>query len=181
MQENIDLESIINQSISLPSYVSKWMIGNKESITQYYSEKEHSMIWEFVPGPESMGPPGLCHGGMLASIMDEGMGSFVFLNGHIVFTVNLQINYRSPAPLNRTYFAISKLVRLESKRIYAECRITDIDNYLFASSSGLYIKTSWDKMLNPPEKYEKFKILKKLLDEGMPLSEVLRKIKYSNT
>ena len=179
MPENVDIESIIDVSIRLPFHVSKWLMGDKEklNITQYYSEKQHSMIWEFIPGPDTMGPPGLCHGGLLASIMDEGMGSFVFLNGHIVLTVNLQVNYRAPAPLNRIYFAISKLVRIESKRIYAECRITDIDNYLFASSSGLYIETSsWDEVENPSVDFEKFKILKKLLNEGTPLSEVLRKI-----
>ena len=178
MPENADIESIINESMRLPFYGSKWLMGDEKrvNITQYYSEKQHSMIWEFIPGSDVMGPPGLCHGGLLASIMDECMGSFVFLNGHIVFTVNLQIKYRSPAPLNQIYFAISQIVRTGSKRIYAECRITDINNYLFASSSGFFIKTSWDKVQNLPVDFEKFKMLKKLLNEGTPLSEVLRKI-----
>ena len=178
MPQDENIESILKTSLHLPFRVSNWLLSDKERvrIEQYYSEKQKSIIWEFIPGSGVMGPPGFCHGGFLASIMDESMGSCAFWNGHIVMAIHLQIKYRSSSPLNRVYFALSRLTRIETKRIYTESKIVDIDNNIFASSSGVYIKVPWEKMKDPPIDFKKFKTLKKLLEKGIPVSEILRKI-----
>ncbi len=41
--------------------------------------------------------------------------------------------------MNQVYYSISELTRIDSKRIQAECRITDWENKVYASSSGLFI------------------------------------------
>jgi len=178
MPQEENIKSILKTSLRLPFHVSNWISGGKEkvSIEQYYSEEQKSVIWKFIPGSGVMGPPGFCHGGFLASVMDESMGSCAFWNGHIVMAIHLQIKYRASSPLNKVYFVISRLTRLETRRIYTGSTIIDMNNKIFASSTGVYVKVPWEKMKDPPIEFEKFKILKELLNEGLSVSEILRKI-----
>jgi acyl-coenzyme A thioesterase PaaI-like protein len=142
MPQKRDIESIIKSSSIIPSNLSHWLKGDKEKVSfiHYYNEKQRLLIWEFRPQSNTMGAPGYCHGGFLTSVMDEAMGSLAYLNGHIVMSALLQVKFRNPVPLNQVYFSISELLRIDSKRIQTECRITDIDNKVYASSSGLYVQ-----------------------------------------
>jgi len=178
MPQDENIESVLKASLHLPFHVSHWISGGKEKvrIEQYYSEKQKSVIWKFIPGTGVMGPPGFCHGGFLASVMDESMGSCAFWNGHIVMAIHLQIKYRASSPLNKVYFVISRLTRLETRRIYTGSTIIDMNNKIFASSTGVYVIVPWEKIKDPPVEFEKFKILKNLLNEGLSVSEILRKI-----
>ena len=178
MLQDENIGSVLKASLHLPFHVSHWLSGGKEkvSIEQYYSEEQKSVIWKFIPGSGVMGPPGFCHGGFLASVMDESMGSSAFWNGHIVMAIHLQIKYRASSPLNKVYFVISRLTRLETRRIYTESTIIDMNNKIFASSTGVYVKVPWEKMKDPPVEFEKFKILKELLAKGLPISKILKEI-----
>ena len=142
MTQKIDIESIINSSSVIPSYLSHWLKGDKEKagFIHYYNEKLRILIWEFRPQSPTMGTPGYCHGGFLTSVMDESMGTLAYLNGHIVMSAYIQVKFRKPAPLNQVYYSISELIRIDSKRIQSECRITDFENKVYASSSGLFVQ-----------------------------------------
>ena len=142
MPQKRDIESIIHSSTVIPLNLSHWLKGDKEKIgfIHYYNEKHKLLIWEFRPQLNTMGAPGYCHGGFLTSVMDESMGSLAYLNGHIVMSANLQVRFRKPVPLDQVYYSISELIHIDSKRIQAECRITDIENKVYVSSSGLYVQ-----------------------------------------
>jgi len=141
MLQKGNIEWLINSSSVIPSNLSHWLKGDKEKagFIHYYNEKQRILIWEFRPQSNTIGAPGYCHGGFLTSIMDESMGSLAYLNGHIVMSAYLQVKFRDPVPMNQVYYSISELTRIDSKRIQAECRITDWENKVYASSSGLFI------------------------------------------
>jgi len=83
------------------------------------------------------------------------MGSLAYLNGHIVMSAYLQVKFRDPVPLNQVYYSISELKRIDSKRIQAECRITDKENKVYASSSGLFIQLPDEMVENVVANYER--------------------------
>ena len=142
MPRTFNIQSIINSSSLLPTNLSRWLNGDDErvNIIQHSNQKERCLIWEFLPKSNTMGPPGFCHGGFLFSVMDECMGALAFLNGHIAMAASVQVKFREPVPLNQVHFAISELIHVDTKRIHAECVISDIDNNIYAYSSGVYIQ-----------------------------------------
>ena len=72
---------------------------------------------EVVPGPAFEGAPGLLHGGMAATLLDECMGALSHaLDRHITVTANLLVRYRLPVPLDGTK------LRVESWRERPELR-----------------------------------------------------------
>ena len=83
------------------------------------------------------------------------MGSLVFLNGHIVMSAYLRVKFREPVPLNQVYYSISEFTHIDSKRIQVECRITDWENKVYASSSGLFIQLPDEMVKNVVANFER--------------------------
>ena len=157
MLQKGNIEWLINSSSVIPSNLSHWLKGDKEKagFIHYYNEKQRIIIWEFRPQSNTIGAPRYCHGGFLTSIMDESMGSLAYLNGHIVMSAYLQVKFRDPVPMNQVYYSISELTRIDSKRIQAECRITDWENKVYASSSGLFILLPDEMVKNVVANFER--------------------------
>jgi len=59
------------------------------------------------------GPPGHCHGGIIATILDEAMGKVNKLRQVVALTSEITINYLKPVPLN-------KPLRVESRESVSE-------------------------------------------------------------
>jgi uncharacterized protein (TIGR00369 family) len=47
------------------------------------------------------GPPGYCHGGIIATVLDEAMAKLNKPNGVLAVTGHLAIDYRRPLPLGK--------------------------------------------------------------------------------
>jgi acyl-coenzyme A thioesterase PaaI-like protein len=59
---------------------------------------ESSVIATAIVDPMFQGPPGRVHGGVIALIVDEVMGSVNRIVGQRAFTARLTVNLRAPAP-----------------------------------------------------------------------------------
>lgn len=64
------------------------------------------------------GPPGHCHGGIIATILDEAMGKVNRLRDVVAVTSKMTVNYLKPVPLN-------KPLRVESRevRVFGRCHV----------------------------------------------------------
>ena len=72
---------------------------------------------EVVPTVAFEGAPGLLHGGIAATLLDECMGALSHvLDRHVTVTANLAVKYRLPVPLDGT------TLRVESWRDRPELR-----------------------------------------------------------
>jgi len=68
------------------------------------------ITWQLEPGNQisaffefsefQQGPPGFVHGGASAAVLDEAMGLSIWNCGYRAVTVNLNINYHKPIPLD---------------------------------------------------------------------------------
>src|SRR6478736_10017427 len=47
------------------------------------------------------GPPGHCHGGIIATILDDAMGKVNKLRHVVALTSEIKVNYLKPVPLNK--------------------------------------------------------------------------------
>ena len=60
------------------------------------------MLSTLEVGDYHQGAPGLAHGGVIATAMDEAMGVLNRLLAVPVVTVHLEIDYRRPVPVGTT-------------------------------------------------------------------------------
>lgn len=81
-----------------------------------------SMVSISYLGTDLCGHPGIVHGGMLATILDEGLARccFAALPNKIGMTANLNINYRAPAPAGAFVVLRAKTTKVEGRKAWVE-------------------------------------------------------------
>ena len=69
--------------------------------------------------PITNGPPGGVHGGMIAGVFDELLGSVCVLNDVAGFTGTLNIRYRSLTPIEEPISMRAWIDRVEGRKTFA--------------------------------------------------------------
>jgi 3'-phosphoadenosine 5'-phosphosulfate synthase len=76
-------------------------------------------------GNDLCGHPGIIHGGMLATMLDEGLARCCFgaLPNKIGMTANLNIDYRAPAPAGSYVVLRAETTKVEGRKAWVKGRI----------------------------------------------------------
>ncbi|GAK55352.1 hypothetical protein U27_02184 [Candidatus Vecturithrix granuli] len=97
----------------------------------WYEDHEAQQIRATVTVPEHFnGYPGIVHGGILATILDETSGRAVMLKGGpdmLMVTMKLEMTYRRPTPTNTPLTSIGWVVKQSQSRaqVAGEIRLPD--------------------------------------------------------
>ena len=60
--------------------------------------EDGACVSQFTPGENHQGYPGVIHGGMIYSALDDVMANWLYLRGARAYTARCEIRYRSPRP-----------------------------------------------------------------------------------
>ncbi|PYH89108.1 Thioesterase/thiol ester dehydrase-isomerase, partial [Aspergillus ellipticus CBS 707.79] len=84
-----------------------------------------SLVSIFYLGPRLCGHPGIVHGGLLATLLDEAMGRCCFpaLPNQVGVTANLSLDYRRPAMAGNYAVLRAETVKVEGRKAWVEGRI----------------------------------------------------------
>lgn len=84
-----------------------------------------SLVSLMYLGTDICGHPGIIHGGMLATLLDEGLARCCFgaLPNKVGVTANLNIDYRAPAMANSYVALRAETVKVEGRKAWVEGRI----------------------------------------------------------
>lgn len=76
-------------------------------------------------GTDLCGHPGIVHGGMLATMLDEGLARccFAALPNKIGMTANLNINYKAPAMAGQCVVLRATTTKVEGRKAWVEGRL----------------------------------------------------------
>lgn len=85
------------------------------------------------------GSPHHAHGGIVAMLLDEVLGTVSLIHGLDAVTGTLEIRYRSPAFLGQTYQLSARLVGIEGRRVLIAGEMTGPQG-LVAEADGTWIK-----------------------------------------
>ncbi len=80
-----------------------------------YDKTRNRFVCRFRLDERYTGPPGHCHGGIIATILDEAMGKVNKLRNVIALTSQMTVDYLKPVPLN-------KPLRVESRDSFPSTR-----------------------------------------------------------
>ncbi|KAH1324717.1 hypothetical protein KXX58_000582 [Aspergillus fumigatus] len=91
----------------------------------FCEEGGKSLTAIFYLGSDVSGHPGIVHGGLLATLLDESMARCCFpaLPNKVGVTANLNIDYRRPAMANNYAVLKAKTVKVEGRKAWVEAHI----------------------------------------------------------
>lgn len=91
----------------------------------FSEEGGKSMISLLYLGSDLSGHPGIVHGGLLATLLDEGFARCCFpaLPNKVGVTANLNIDYRLPAMANSYVIMKAETVKVEGRKAWVEGRL----------------------------------------------------------
>ena len=105
----------------------------------FFQFSRDRFVCRFRLGKRFTGPPGHCHGGIIATILDEAMGKVNKLRHVIALTSEITVNYLKPVPLNQSLRVESREVRVRGRQHVNMAEILNAKGEVLARSRGLFI------------------------------------------
>lgn len=106
-------------------------------------DDEGSMSATFNLGAAYEGPPGCLHGGMVASVLDQVIGSAPARIGMPGLTAYLNTTYRRPTLLGVEHTCTAWVHEVDGWKVFARGEIRDAMDRVTAEAEGLFIVPKW--------------------------------------
>ena len=113
-----------------------------------FSEKDgKSLVSVAYLGTDLCGYSGIVHGGLLATLLDEGLARccFAALPHKIGVTANLTVNYRKPAPAGSFICLKAETIKVEGRKAWVKGRIETLvgegkESVVLVEAEGLFVE-----------------------------------------
>src|ERR1700726_748895 len=109
-------------------------------------EARQTFVCKFRLSKRYTGPPGHCHGGIIATILDDAMGKVNKLHPVIPLTKKRTIEYLKPVPLHKPLHVEGREVSVEGRIHINAAEIRNEKNEVLARSKGTFIAIDPEKM-----------------------------------
>lgn len=117
-----------------------------------FLEEGKSLVSMLYVGTDLCGHVGIVHGGLLATLCDEGLArcGFSALPNKIGVTANLTINYRNPAPAGSFVVLKAETIKVEGRKVWVKGRIellseTEEPGKVLVEADALFIEPRYAK------------------------------------
>ncbi|MCL4465415.1 MAG: PaaI family thioesterase [Chloroflexi bacterium] len=125
-----------------PGYRKCFVCGNENPIglkVAFYHDGQK--VWtEFTPGDQHQGYPGVMHGGIIYTLLDETIGRVAFLKDMWVVTARMQVRYRQPVHVGQKLRIEAEIVRVRGRVLEAAGRALLPDGKVAAEANGLFME-----------------------------------------
>ncbi len=109
-------------------------------------EERKVFVSRFQLGKRYTGPPGHCHGGIIATILDDAMGKVNKLRHVVAVTKEMTVEYLKPVPLDTPLHVEGREVSVHGRQHINTAEILNEDNEVLARSKGTFIAIDPEKM-----------------------------------
>lgn len=112
-------------------------------------DESESLIFVHV-GRGLCGHEGIVHGGLLATLLDEGMGRTAINNlpGKIGFTASLSLNYRAPTKADQFIVLNTKLAALKGRKVWVDGIVQDTNGTVLADAKTMWIQPKYAELMD---------------------------------
>ena len=109
-------------------------------------EPRQTFVCHFRLGKRYTGPPGHCHGGIIATILDDAMGKVNKLRHVVAVTKEMTVEYLKPVPLDKPLRVEGREVSVHGRQHINMAEILNERNEVLARSRGTFIAIDPEKM-----------------------------------
>ncbi|MFD5471801.1 PaaI family thioesterase [Streptomyces sp. NPDC127105] len=105
---------------------------------------------EFTVQPAHQGAPGLAHGGVLATALDEALGSLNWLLRTIAVTGRLETDYVRPVPVGTVLHLEAEVTAVAGRKIYSRAtgRVGGPDGPVAVRAEALFVEVKVDHFVD---------------------------------
>jgi uncharacterized protein (TIGR00369 family) len=114
----------------------------------FYELDNNELVAIYKPIDEHQSYPERLHGGISATILDETLGRTITIEEEAIWgvTVELNIKYKKPVPLDQELKVVAKVTRNTSRLFEGEGKIILENGDIAVTATGKYIKMKLDKI-----------------------------------
>lgn len=109
-------------------------------------EERRTFVCRFELGKRYAGPPGHCHGGIIATILDDAMGKVNKLRNVVAVTKEMTVEYLKPVPLEKSLRVEGREVSVHGRQHINMAEILNEKGDVLARSRGTFIAIDPEKM-----------------------------------
>lgn len=113
---------------------------NHGGLRAVYRQEGERIVTEFTGDEAHQGFPGVVHGGIVASLLDETMGRTALLLGAWTMTGRLEVRYRAPAPIGQRLVVSAWLTRDRRHAFESRGEVRVEGQELVAEGRGLFLR-----------------------------------------
>jgi uncharacterized protein (TIGR00369 family) len=109
---------------------------NPEGMRFKFAQEGKHFVCRFRLGKRYTGPPGYCHGGIIATILDDAMSKLNKLRSVVAPTARMTVEYLKPVPLYKPLRVESHEFSKRGRRLTHVAKIFDEQGRVLARSQG---------------------------------------------
>lgn len=98
----------------------------------------------FRLGAEYAGGPGIAHGGIIATLLDEAMGKVNRFRGVRAVTAELNIEYLRPVPVEEEIVVEAREIEKNGRSLYHTGEIRNAEGKVLARGRGRFVEIARD-------------------------------------
>ena len=112
---------------------------NPEGMRLKFVQEGNRFVCRLRLSKRYTGPPGYCHGGIIATILDDAMSKLNKLRDVSAATSQLKIEYLRPVPLHAALQVESRGISKRGRRLIHAAEILDQKGTVLARSRGTFV------------------------------------------
>lgn len=109
---------------------------------RFYETADGEVTVETIVPDHFQGYPGIVHGGIVASLVDEALGRVHMgpaSNPRFMFTAKINVNYRKPVPTEKPIRIVAHAVKNKRRSATSVCNIYGPDDELLVKADALLV------------------------------------------
>ena len=114
---------------------------NDVGLKLVFRREGDAVVTEYTPDERFQGFPGVVHGGVLATLLDETLNRMAMAEGRWMMTGRLDIRFRNAAPLGRRVRVMARTVSSRSRMLTAagEVALADDPTMVIATADATFL------------------------------------------
>jgi uncharacterized protein (TIGR00369 family) len=114
----------------------------------FYQEDNGTVVVDYIVPDQYQGYPGVVHGGIVTTLMDEVLGRVLMAKdpNRFMFTAKLTTRYRHPVPTGKPIRVVGKIVKDRGRVAEAKAELFGPDGKLLAEAEGLMVTLAEDAL-----------------------------------
>ena len=110
--------------------------NNPIGLKLQFTKEGDSIRTEYQPNRLFQGWPGLLHGGILQTLLDEVMSNVAYATGQTCLTASVEVRLRQPVPITETLVITARITRQRKKLIETEGKVCLKDGTVIAEATA---------------------------------------------